>query len=179
MVVGSSPTALTKIAGCSSAWAEHSVRIGEVAGSNPATLTSWNSDMAGRIKIKARPSKPKRSTKEHFVHIYGGETLASLLASGAPMDAVVDKEWDYDNCDVFIKWEAPESDDEFKAREQAYRKRLKEYNAWYEAHRDEIEEELDRRKVEAVDRRDKVLAKEEARLKKNLDQISKQRRKLA
>jgi hypothetical protein len=103
------------------------------------------------FKMKKKPSAPRRTKTPKYQSVYFTTlTVAQLkyLLEEVPGNATIKSDHTYDpyggNCYgadcIQLWWSVPEPIEKFKAREQAYLKRLAEYEKWEAEHKEEIKE---------------------------------------
>ena len=103
------------------------------------------------FKLKKKPSAPRRTKTPKYQSInFSSLTVAQLktLLKEVPDSATIKSDHTYDSygggcygadC-IEIWWTVPEPIEKFKAREQAYLKRLADYEKWEAEHMEEIKE---------------------------------------
>jgi len=131
--------------------------------------------------LKKKPQKPKRKTHPEVRDCYG-ESLQTLVDwvhsfAGAELSEVT-IETSHDGCggfDLEASFNRKESDEEFQARVTSYQRKLKIYSGWYAANKKEIEAELSRREEAHIQRSNRNMEIERARLQKRLSQLDKKK----
>lgn len=134
------------------------------------------------IKLKKRPSKPKRGTVTKSTDIYDTTTLAQImyeLGCDDPAQVKIDIHWHWDSADIEATYVRDETDEEYAAVTAAYMARKNAYDAWYKDNKELVDAEMERRRQELVGRRDRKIAAERARLEKELKELEKQAPRLA
>jgi len=138
------------------------------------------------MRLKGKPSKPKRKIVYETYPAYDGTTLQNIVDFflGNDFSQVyidIDKDCDYGGyCDVtpYFRLKRPETDEEFAVRMETYKKRLATYEEWYKENEEDIKEEKKKRAIAAKEKMLKETAKEKSRLEKMKKNLEKQLKKL-
>jgi hypothetical protein len=128
------------------------------------------------FKMKKPPEEPVRKIKNiHKITIYDGDSLKKIIDS-IPSELLNSacfgfEHFDYydNHSEVFIKYEMPESDEEYNKRYNKYLIELKKYNEWYEENKETITN-LVIKKKETVK---KALNTQISNLEKQLEKLKK------
>lgn len=126
------------------------------------------------IRLKGKPKKPKRKLIRESVIVYGEENLQSILdclGNPDPKDAIIKIDcFDY-NADLSVIFNRPMTDEEFEREMTKYKKRLDQWESWYEENKELIEKEKARRKQEKMEKYNKDQLKKLKMFKKEIKKI--------
>lgn len=123
------------------------------------------------MKIRRKPSKPKRKTRRQYVDVWNYETLADLIAKAGVSPETIYLDSNYDGVELY--WNEPEDAESYAKRLAQYERKLADYQAWYADNRKEIEAELEKRKnakYAEVQKQVEKLEKQKERLLKQLEE---------
>lgn len=125
--------------------------------------------------MKAKPKRPVRRIKKYKWYLDDGGSLASVIEhfsdlGFSPEDVKVDVRYseygEYESGENCFCAEGPESEEEFGARLLKFDQRMQAYHNWYEENKQLIEEELERRRLMAEEKKRKDKEKARKRLEK-------------
>ena len=152
--------------------------------------------MPRAFQIRNKPVAPDRDAVEKFYYTISDLDLVPLkgleqklyndfvdycerTGYEAPSidDVVINEDFYYENHEIQLVAECRIGQKRYDEQYAYYKKRLKEYNIWYNKNKDKIEEELQRREKKALQqntKRLKAIEKEKKRLEKEAEQIKKE-----
>lgn len=117
------------------------------------------------MKLKAKPKPPKRKVKsldESLPYNYSVDYVMNVANRWGVSykEAIIDR--------YYIRATRDETDGEFLIKQAEFSQRLATYNAWYQANKKAIDKEIVKRKTAAKKKAEGKIAKEKARLQKEL-----------
>lgn len=143
---------------------------------------------ANKFRLKSKPKKPVRRKFDNRISVDDGISLQGILREIQnvyditlnPEDVVIEKDYDgYDDYHyVYATWKLEEPEEDFQRRLENYKRRLAEWEKWYEENREQIEAVLEARRVAAEERARKRIADEQKRLRKELAKLEKDEKRL-
>jgi len=141
------------------------------------------------MKIKRKPTKPKRKTlkftESFYLSSYEPLTMEHMFnkikeqaGPDTKLSDVTCQEvcsgYDYEAAEVYLRCERLQTDEEYQVSIDEYKKKKKEYDAWFKDNEAEIEKELTARKkrerTQAQRRKDQLL-KSRAKIDEELEKL--------
>jgi alpha-L-arabinofuranosidase len=123
--------------------------------------------------IKVKPNPPERSVWETYDLVGDFDSLPledfikyllEIVKVRQAEDITVNSD-SFDCNRLFLKFKVDEDEARWKIRMERYQRDLDEWNKWYESNKEEVEKELERRRLIAEKRRQEKIKKLEAQLK--------------
>lgn len=140
------------------------------------------------IKLKTRPSAPKRQTVSQEFELNDGTTLLDLVRWVESLGAYNEEslretkfryDSGYEGCySHFFSTQVPEPIEEYKKRIEVFKKEEEKYEKWYEENKELIEQEKTLRKKEYEEKSAKAKEKTKKDLEKQLLRIQKDIKRL-